>query len=102
MFSQGCRPELETEKFQYFLVIDFEATCDKERKPYPQEIIEFPSILVNALTGKFEAVFHIYVRPVYHQLLTDYCKELTGIQQHQVRTTNFYLISLFYDIERWI
>ncbi|KAJ0977972.1 hypothetical protein J5N97_013446 [Dioscorea zingiberensis] len=25
-----------------------------------------------------------YIRPVYHQLLTDYCKELTGIQQIQV------------------
>lgn len=72
------------QEFQYFVVIDFEATCDQKRAPYPQEIIEFPSVLVNTVTGQLEASFQTYVRPIYHQLLTDFCKELTGIQQLQV------------------
>ena len=72
------------QEFQYFVVIDFEATCDKEKNPYPQEIIEFPSVLVNSMTGQLEDSFQIYVRPTCNHLLSDFCKELTGIQQIQV------------------
>ncbi|KAG8045238.1 hypothetical protein GUJ93_ZPchr0008g11712 [Zizania palustris] len=84
MLPQGYPPDAQLQEFQYFVVIDFEATCDKERNPHPQEIIEFPSVLVNSATGQLEASFQTYVRPAHHQLLTDFCKELTGIQQIQV------------------
>lgn len=84
MFSQRHPQDLQFQDFQYFVVIDFEATCDKDRNPHPQEIIEFPSVLVNSVTGQLEASFQTYVRPVYHQHLSDFCKELTGIQQLQV------------------
>lgn len=84
MFYQGYPYDLQFQEFQYFVVIDFEATCDKERNPNPQEIIEFPSVLVNSMTGQLEASFQTYVRPAYHQNLTDFCKELTGIKQIQV------------------
>ncbi|CAL9145104.1 unnamed protein product [Musa hybrid cultivar] len=84
MFSQVHPHKFQIQEFQYFVVIDFEATCDKERNPHPQEIIEFPSVVVNSATGQLEAVFQTYVRPAYHQHLTDFCKELTGIQQIQV------------------
>jgi len=70
--------------FQYFVVIDFEATCDKEKVPKPQEIIEFPSVVVNSRTGQLEDSFQTYVRPVCHPILTDFCKDLTGIRQNQV------------------
>jgi ERI1 exoribonuclease 2 len=88
-FSQGV-PQLDPnfQNFQYFVVIDFEATCDKDRNPNPQEIIEFPSVLVNSATGQLEASFQTYVRPTYHQHLTEFCKELTGIQQIQVGYAN--------------
>lgn len=84
MSSQSYQPDFQFQEFQYFVVIDFEATCDKEKKPHPQEIIEFPSVLVNSMTGQVEDCFQIYVRPTYNQLLSDFCKELTGIQQTQV------------------
>ncbi|KAH7542174.1 hypothetical protein FEM48_Zijuj02G0045200 [Ziziphus jujuba var. spinosa] len=84
MLSQSYRPEFQLQEFQYFVVIDFEATCDKEKNPHPQEIIEFPSVLVNSMTGQLEDYFQIYVRPTHNQLLSDFCKELTGIQQTQV------------------
>lgn len=82
--SLGCLHEFQLQQFEYFVVIDFEATCDKEKIPQPQEIIEFPSVLVNSVTGEIEGSFQTYVRPTYHPLLTDFCKELTGIQQSQV------------------
>ena len=85
MLPQGYPHDAQLQEFQYFVVIDFEATCDKENNPHPQEIIEFPSVLVNSATGQLEASFQTYVRPAYHQNLTDFCKELTGIQQIQVR-----------------
>ncbi|XP_020086263.1 uncharacterized protein LOC109708820 isoform X4 [Ananas comosus] len=84
LFSQEYPHDVQLQEFQYFVVIDFEATCDKDTNPHPQEIIEFPSVLVNSVTGQLEASFQTYVRPAYHQLLTDFCKELTGIQQIQV------------------
>lgn len=79
------------QEFQYFVVIDFEATCDKEKIPHPQEIIEFPSVIVSSFTGQLEACFQTYVRPTCNQVLTDFCKDLTGIQQIQVYITSFYI-----------
>ncbi|XP_021649418.2 uncharacterized protein LOC110641864 [Hevea brasiliensis] len=84
MYSQGYPYEFQFQDFQYFVVIDFEATCDKEKNPHPQEIIEFPSVIVSSVTGQLEACFQTYVRPTCNQLLSDFCKDLTGIQQIQV------------------
>ncbi|KAJ6945342.1 hypothetical protein NC651_000408 [Populus alba x Populus x berolinensis] len=76
MFSQGYPFEIQFQDFQYFVVIDFEATCDQERNPHPQEIIEFPSVIVSSVTGQLEACFQTYVRPTCNQLLCDFCKDL--------------------------
>ncbi|KAF6167268.1 hypothetical protein GIB67_043129 [Kingdonia uniflora] len=75
---------MRLQEFNYFVVIDFEATCDKDKKPNPQEIIEFPSVLVNSMNNQIESSFQTYVRPIFHQHLTNFCKDLTGIQQEQV------------------
>jgi ERI1 exoribonuclease 2 len=92
MAPQGHQHDVQLQEFHYFVVIDFEATCDKVNNPFPQEIIEFPSVLVNSATGQLEASFQTYVRPTYHQFLTDFCKELTGIQQIQVSVNNKIII----------
>ena len=68
----------------YFLVLDFEATCDRDTKMKPQEIIEFPVLKVNAATMKTESTFHTYVQPTAHPVLTEFCTELTGITQDMV------------------
>src|SRR4051794_34049765 len=65
-----------------YVVIDFEATCDEPLNPDPQEIIEFPAILVGSANDNEE--FHTYVRPVVHPRLTSFCLTLTGIRQEQV------------------
>lgn len=94
MFGYAYPYEVQFQEFQYFLVIDFEATCDKDQIPHPQEIIEFPSVLVNSMTGQLEAYFQTYVRPTCNKHLTDFCKDLTGIQQTQVC---FYFCRIFFS-----
>ena len=68
----------------YYLVLDFEATCDDKKPPKPQEIIEFPVLMVNARTLETDAVFHKYVSPTAHPQLTPFCTRLTGITQAMV------------------
>ena len=48
------RPGIAGQKqplYSYYIVIDFEATCDENSHNYPHEIIEFPAVLVNATDG---------------------------------------------------
>ncbi len=70
--------------YKYFVVVDFEATCDDTTKPDPQEIIEFPAILIDVEKREVVDTFHTYVRPTFHPLLTPFCTSLTGIAQHTV------------------
>ncbi|CAH8679521.1 unnamed protein product [Schistosoma rodhaini] len=72
------------QKFAYFMVLDFEATCEQDRKLPVAEIIEFPVLMINASTLQTEAVFHRYVRPTINPVLSDFCTELTGIIQSMV------------------
>jgi hypothetical protein len=48
----------KSQKYDYFLVLDFEATCDEQRKIHPIEIIEFPVLKINARTFECESTFH--------------------------------------------
>eukprot|EP00062_Callorhinchus_milii_P014540 gi/632963826/ref/XP_007898099.1/ PREDICTED: ERI1 exoribonuclease 3 [Callorhinchus milii] len=69
--------------YHNFLVLDFEATCDKELIK-PQEIIEFPVVRLHGRTLEIQSVFHTYVQPEAHPQLTPFCTELTGIVQSMV------------------
>lgn len=77
-------------QIDYFCVIDFEATCEDSNNQRSsnfniaeQEIIEFPAVLIDR-QGKVIDEFHSYVRPVRHPQLTEFCTQLTGIEQHTV------------------
>ena len=73
--------------YDYFVVLDFEATCLQGMKIRPQEIIEFPCQKVDSST--FEAkdgwMFHSYVKPVHRARLSPYCIKLTNISQATVQ-----------------
>lgn len=73
-------------KTNYYLVIDFEATCcDQGSVPREQmEIIEFGAVMVEAKNFQVLSQFQSFVRPVRHPVLTGFCTELTSIQQHDV------------------
>lgn len=72
--------------FDYYLILDFEATCDDKIKNFRNEIIEFPTLAINARTLKIDFEFHYYVKPKENKILTQFCKELTGIQQEWIDT----------------
>lgn len=71
--------------FRFLVVLDFEATCD-EGKFYPQEIIEWPAIIIDMQTSNIliQKQFHYYIKPVIHPELTPFCTKLTGITQLMV------------------
>lgn len=73
----------------YFVVIDFEATCE-EKNPvgYPHEIIEFPAILVSARSKAVVDTFHRFVRPTVNPTLSEFCRTLTGISQETVNAAD--------------
>lgn len=72
------------QRFKYLLILDFEATCEKFIKINPQELIEFPCIVVSTQDWQIKDVFHEYVKPKFHPNLTPFCSELTGIVQEMV------------------
>jgi len=75
---------IKEQNFDYFLVLDFEATCVENSRIDPQEVIEFPILKVSGKTFQTEAQFHQYVRPEVHPELSPFCTQLTGIIQEQV------------------
>ena len=86
---------LKAQDFDYVVVIDFEATCDKDMNGLkPQEIIEFPAVIVDCRRLTLEDSFH--VKPVHHPILTDFCRNLTGINQDQVLVSFDGLFEVFY------
>ncbi|XP_078074789.1 ERI1 exoribonuclease 3-like [Mustelus asterias] len=79
----SSRSSFPPQTYHNFLVLDFEATCDKQLMQ-PQEIIEFPILKLHGRTLEIESEFHMYVQPVVHSELTPFCTELTGIVQSMV------------------
>jgi len=73
-----------TQKFEYLLVMDFEATCERYEPLQPQEIIELPCAVLSTRDWKLKDMFHAYVKPRVHPTLTPFCTELTGIMQEMV------------------
>ncbi len=70
--------------FDHLVVLDFEATCDEDERPEPQEIIELPSVLVSLPERRIGSEHESFVRPVVHPRLSAFCTELTSIRQEDV------------------
>mmetsp|Transcript_3183 Transcript_3183/g.5778 ORF Transcript_3183/g.5778 Transcript_3183/m.5778 type:complete len:529 (-) Transcript_3183:446-2032(-) len=69
----------------FVCVLDFEATCNSGGPaPRPQEIIEFPSLMLDVRSRSVISTFHHYIKPHVHPRLSDFCTELTGITQSTV------------------
>jgi inhibitor of KinA sporulation pathway (predicted exonuclease) len=75
------------------VVLDFEATCEdrdvvgaavSRQARAQQEIIEFPSVLVDLHTHTLVDEFQRYIRPVLRPRLSAFCTGLTGITQPTV------------------
>ncbi|XP_060082479.1 ERI1 exoribonuclease 3-like [Ylistrum balloti] len=97
----GATGNLKPQQFQYLLVLDFEATCDEDVKLRPQEIIEFPVVMINTETLATESIFHQYVQPQVHNRLSHFCTNLTGIIQEMVDGQD-YLDDVLNKYDKWM
>lgn len=71
--------------FDYYLFFDVEATCEENGGfTFPNEIIEFPVVLVDGKTFDIVDEFRSYVKPTINPTLSDFCTDLTGITQSTV------------------
>ena len=86
-----------SERVSYYVILDFEATCDEKRPPRPQEIIEFPSVIIDASTRQIISEFRQYVKPKHHPELSEFCTQLTGISQAKVNNG----CSVFEAVQRY-
>lgn len=80
-------PLLAEQPYDYYAVLDLEATCEEGRRngpTYQAEVIELPTVLLDGRTMRVVDEFQSYVRPVVNPTLTAFCTELTGIQQSWV------------------
>ncbi|MCU0428768.1 MAG: exonuclease domain-containing protein [Cytophagaceae bacterium] len=66
-----------------YIIVDLEATCWEEKHSFPQEVIEIGAVKINkqnSITSEFVS----FVKPVRHPLLSNFCRQLTSIEQSQV------------------
>ncbi len=87
----------------FYLVIDFEATCDDQgRVPRREmEIIEFGAVMVDAHSLQIVSEFGRFIRPVRHPLLTPFCQQLTSIRQADVDAAADFA-AVIAEVRTWI
>ncbi|XP_059165844.1 3'-5' exoribonuclease 1-like [Physella acuta] len=101
--SQLNKPLLEEEKmkYDYLVVIDFEATCSETNENFVHEIIEFPAVLIDTKNNAVCNVFQRFCKPNVNPILTDFCTSLTGISQQQVDKAKDFT-QVFAEFEEWM
>ncbi len=72
--------------YQYYLVVDLEATCCDQKTISRQEmeIIEIGAVMVDSNTLESVSEFEIFIRPSRNSQLTPFCTKLTSITQADV------------------
>ncbi|WP_417387188.1 exonuclease domain-containing protein [Gimesia sp.] len=73
-------------RYQYFLIVDLEATCCDQRS-FPRnemEIIEIGAVLVARSGLAVVDEFQTFIQPVRNPQLTSFCTRLTSIRQTDV------------------
>jgi inhibitor of KinA sporulation pathway (predicted exonuclease) len=80
----------------YYLIIDVEATCSNQGEVprHEMEIIEIGALIQSSRTFEIESEFQTLVRPRRHPQLTEFCIELTGIEQHEVAAAPPFALAL--------
>lgn len=72
-----------------FLVVDLEATCKINDRNYGNETIEIGAVMISS-NGDMVSEFNQFIRPIKKPILTDFCKELTSIQQSDVDNAEYF------------
>ncbi|TQV73564.1 exonuclease domain-containing protein [Exilibacterium tricleocarpae] len=79
---------LNVDNYQYFLIIDLEATCCDKQSIARQdmETIEIGAVMVEAEELTTVDEFTLFIKPIKHPKLTNFCTELTSITQSDIDT----------------
>lgn len=91
----------------HFLVVDLEATCvDRVQpefhiEPHEHEIIEIGAVLYNPEIKKVVDTFQSFVKPVIHPMLSEFCQNLTSIQQTNVDSAEEFK-TVIQKFDKWI
>lgn len=84
-----------------YIILDLEATCWSERKSgNVSEIIEIGAVKVN---DKNEVIseFNEFIKPKLNPELSDFCKQLTSINQDDIDNADFFE-SVIQRFQNWI
>jgi inhibitor of KinA sporulation pathway (predicted exonuclease) len=81
---------MESAHYRKLLIVDLEATCWEKpiHRPEQMEIIEIGALLIEIANSTVIEEFDLFVRPVRHPALSDFCKDLTSINQDDVDAAN--------------
>ncbi len=75
---------MKQQRFDNFIILDFEATTVESGKVRIREIIEFPAYVVRVRDFKILGKFHAYVKPSVIPQISPFTTRLTGIRQEDV------------------
>ena len=107
---------MPTNNPQKFAVIDIEATCVRgdrnAQQRFKKETIELPVVVITRSAdgrrwlrgedGSLETLeFRTFVRPVRNPVLSEFCTELTGIEQRQVDDAPTFSDAMA-SLDRWL
>ena len=90
-------------QYAYILIVDIESTCceDDSIPKGEHEIIEIGAVMVEAASLKEVDCFDIFVRPIRHPILTQFCTHLTTITQSDVDNGSTFSMAA-YKLEQWL
>lgn len=72
-----------------YIIFDLEATCWEGVRTDKNEIIEIGALLINEQI-EIVSEFEQFVKPVKNPILSDFCTELTSIQQRDVDNAPYF------------
>lgn len=101
--KNACR--FRRQPFRFYVVVDFEATCEENCPDFENEIIEFPLVLLKVDQRKQTIVIvdqlRLFIKPTVHPQLTTFCTQLTGITQDNV-DSGIELSDAFSRVHHWL
>lgn len=83
---------MDFSNYQYFLILDLEATCCEQRTIARQEMetIEIGAVIQEVESLDVVDEFTIFIKPVRHKTLTAFCTQLTSITQQDIDSAPSY------------
>ncbi|CAO4383647.1 unnamed protein product [Caenorhabditis nigoni] len=89
--------------FDDLLILDFEATCEQDNYDYPPEIVQFSVCVLNTREKiiREDLSFNKFVRPVINPKLTDFCADLTGIDQESIDKADTFT-EVYHQFSAWL